>query len=440
LAFAAFLVETTEGTSKGQLAIWKSVGLTALVLVFATFLGSAISTFGITNQGDTGTMVLCGAIGIMFWQMSEALCTKSKRTDTKQLLLRLALTAVAFVLLKEANLVLLFLLVFAYLAICFRKGVLKKAMATLPILFPALILHILWQYYANTEIGGGGVGIVPFSAWRFDLFIPLLLGIVREIMWKPVFFALFLGTLGYGLFSLFRPQTPTRNLAIFATIVQIGYAAFLIVAFLGSDFTEFTIKMAASFHRYMLHAVFLAFPVFWIAIYESWPSVKDKIKLPAFLTTQDLYIGATIFILFVLPMTMFVQPDWIALRADSGTCHTRKLTQIAAVSLPDGTKLGAVFPGDSGFMAFVVGFELALEEAQTGRSMVLDWHSDNFHTFTPPTKEDVSVQLKNHPETNALIFTPDGYELLKNLGFKDEVGSGFLVLEQGKWKGLRLSR
>jgi hypothetical protein len=440
LGFAALLAETFQKPSSKKAVSWSSMGFTALALVFAVFMSSTISTFGITNQGDTGTMALCGALGLMFWRMSESLRSKRKTNDVRELLLPLSLTAVAFVLLKQSNIVLLLLLAGAFLTISWRNGVLKKAAAKLPlVLLPAIALRLLWQYYVQTEMEGGGVGIASLSAWRFDLFIPLLHGIWEEILWKSVFFALFIATMGCGLFCLFRPPAPERNFAIFAALVEAGYAAFLVLAFLGSDFTEYTIKLAASFHRYMLHAVFLALPAFWIAAHALWPDMKKKIKIPAFLSAKSVRKGSVVLILFVLPAVMVFRSDWVVLQADLGTCTTRMLAQRAAAVLPEGTKLGVVFPKDTGYSAFVVGFDLALEEARSGRSMALLWHGDNFHTFSPLTKEDVEKQFKGHPETNALIFTPEGYALLKELGYTGNVDSGFLVREQGKWKSRRLS-
>jgi hypothetical protein len=434
--FAAMLAETTEKPNQ-SFVLKQSIGshplaLTTPVLLFAVFLNSSISTFGITNQGDTGTMVLCGALGLMFWKLSEALRLKYE-AGVKEYSLRLALTAAAFVLIKQSNIILFLLLLFSFLIIDWRNGVLKAALRKLPfILLPALVLHFIWQYYADVEIGGGGVSMVPLSAWRFDLFLPLLKGIWYEIKWKPEFFVLFLGSVICGVYSLFRLPTPLRNFALFSAIVQICYAVFLIVAFLGSDFTEYTIRYAASFHRYMLHAVFLALPTFWLAA----PTIlaRVKIKERVFEVFPKAHIGVTILSLFILPFVASVETDWIVVRPNQGMCVVRNVGRGVAAVLPDKTQLGAVFPGDNGLMAFIVSLELAFQEAQTGRPMMMSWHSDNFHAFSSPKSSDVEKQLKDHPETNALTYSSTGYDLLRTVGIKDELETGLFVREGTEWK------
>jgi hypothetical protein len=70
--------------------------------------------------------------------------------------------------------------------------------------------------------------------------------------------------------------------------------------------------------------------------------------------------------------------------------------------------------------------------------MALSWHSDSFHTFTPPKSSDVAQQMKVHPETNAIIYWQEGYDLIKSIGLVDDPGTGFLVRDGNEWKSKRV--
>ncbi len=433
-AFAAMLVEET-GRKNESIVREKCLvafGKVSFALLLAVFLNSSLATFGITNQGDVGTMVLCGALGIMLWRMAEALQLNDD-TRVRNLYVLLALSSIAFVLIKESNIVLLLLLVFSFFVVAARNGTLRRIDAQMLLVFlPALALSVLWQLYARVEIVNGNVGILPFHAWRFDLFVPLLEGVWAEIQWKSAFFILFIGTLGCGISALFCSRGKWRDFAVLALIVQTGYLVFLVLAFLGSDFSEYTVRTAASFHRYMLHAVFLALPLFWFMAAELWPSFGKQIQSRLFPPSNFLRLGGTLVLVFAVPF-LIATTDWVTARPGDQMCLVRKLARQTAAALPDQAKLGAIFPPNDGLTAFIVNLGLALEEAQTGRSMSMIWHSDSFHSYLPPTVSDVEKQLKGHPETNALIYSPDAKDMMKKLGFKNAYGSGFLLREDGEW-------
>ncbi|MFA5040542.1 MAG: hypothetical protein WC464_02780 [Bdellovibrionales bacterium] len=444
--FSIMLVETKEENEALYIrthSIDKNIlRVASLALLLTVFFNSSIATFGLTNQGDTGTMVLCGALGIMFWRVTEIL-RLNNNGETRKLSLSLALTAIAFVLIKEANFVLLLFLVFAFLFLSWRSCFLIPALTRLPlILLPALGLRVLWQFYANSEIGGGGVGILPLHAWKFDLFEPLLEGIWQEIKWKYPVFVLMFGTIGCGIFSIFRSPGKWRSFAILASIVQIGYVVFVFAAFLGSDFTEYTIREAASFHRYMLHAAFLGVPTFWFMAVAFMSYMKEKKLVPVFLSSPFLRGASTFCIVLIIPIIAFVKTDWIVVRPAPSLCTMRKLAYETAQALPNNSKLGAIFLPNDGLAAFVVNLGLALGEVQTGRSMNMVWHSDSFHSYVQPTESDVKKRFFEYPETNALVYSPDAKEIVVGLGLKDIFGSGFLIREKNEWisRPLRLPK
>jgi hypothetical protein len=136
---------------------------------------------------------------------------------------------------------------------------------------------------------------------------------------------------------------------------------------------------------------------------------------------------------------MMVKTDWISVRPNSGMCAVRNVGRKVAAALPSEVQMGAIFPGDDGLMAFIIGLELALEEARTGRLMTMSWHIDNFHSFYPPKASDVEYQLSSHPDTNILPYSWEGQDLLKKLGFKNGVEEGLLIREGKNWKPLHVS-
>jgi hypothetical protein len=436
--FASMLVETAnkpkEPSVSSRFFSGRALGLTMLAFIFAVFLNSTLATFGIVNQGDTGTKVLCGALALMLWKMGESLRLDGK-ADLKRPSLQLSLTAVAFVLLKESNLFLFFLLIFAYLAVAGRNGILKPALKKMPfILLPALAVRLIWQFYINAEIGNGNFTVLPLNLWRFDQFFVLLHGIQGEIEWKGTFIVLFFATTALGVFSLFRPQASWRDFALLAAIVQVGYAVFLFMAYLGSNFTVYEMSLGASFHRYMLHAGFLALPAFWLAAPAFWSRVKNKIRIPPVLLPPQTGILAAFISLLIMPLVISFKTDWIALRPEPAACNMENLGYRIAAALPDKAQLGVIVPQDTGIAAFIINLELALEEARTGRFLTMAWHADNYHTFDIPQPSDVQRELNVHPETNALVYSPTGYAILKILGFNDALGTDFLVRDGNKWK------
>ncbi len=439
--FAAMLSETTITRDTTLVLMrplsWRSLGLRSFALLLATFLNTSLYTpvgLGITNQGDTATMVLCGALGILFWRLMEALRLNDKPA-VKQLSLHMALTAVAFVLTRQANIFLFFVMTAAFLMLVWRNGIIKPAFTKLPLIFiPAFALHLVWHFYVDAEIAGNGFAVSSLENWRFDLFLPLMRGLWLETAWKGAFFILFLATTLCGVASFFRPPTPWRNFAIFAALVGVGYAAFLILAYLGSGFTEYEIRLGSSFHRYMLHTAFLSLATLWFAAPAFWGYAKTKVGIPAFLAARHVQVGATLLSLLIVPLVLSVKTDWIAMKPNPGMCQVRKVGHAIAAALPDKAQLGVIASGNNGLVAFIVAFELALEEARTGRLMTMAWHCDSYHTFFACRSSDITRWLQVHPETNALAYGEGDDDMLKNMGFNDVFGAGFLVRDEKGWK------
>ncbi len=279
LAFAPMLAQSTVpasvvqsgGPLEGGTPInLRTIGLTSLALFVTTLANPSFNaSFTMTNEGDTSTMVLVGALGLLFWQLIDALHHKMSRS-VKDLAAQIALTATALVLIKQVNFMLFGLLVFAFLVVARKNNVLKSALKQLPLMLaPALILHLIWQHYVDVNMGGGGVDIEPLSLWHFDLIGRILHAMLVEAIKHNGLFGLTLITIGAGTVSLFKPPTPARNFALLAAIVCGGYILILFTAFVGSTLTTPAILRAALFYRYTTHIGLLVTAFLWITIPQS---------------------------------------------------------------------------------------------------------------------------------------------------------------------------
>ncbi|MDD3370448.1 MAG: hypothetical protein PHE27_01345 [Alphaproteobacteria bacterium] len=432
LAFSGTLVEKA-GLKKPS----RALSLIAVAFMAALFISSTVSTFGMTNQGDSGTMTLAAILSLLMFRLQESLRVSDSAAAREQCR-RMMPMAVAFVLVKQSNLIFLAILIVSFLAIALKNGLLKKAVPRLALAFlPAAAFALLWKMYASAEISGGEVGIRPLGEWRFDLLGGFFKGVLVEIGWKPAFIVLFAATQLAAAIAYLRPKAPWRDFAIYAALVQLAYGAFLIFAFIGSDFSEYTIRMAASFHRYMLHAGFLALPVFWLIAQTQFPSLKRR--LPAVLLRPALRLFGVVALQSAIPLVLLIHPDWIN-KGPAEICRMRSAGRRAAAILPEGSKVGVVIPQSDGYASFIVGFEFALEEARTGREMAMVWHADRFHSFEPATAQDVARNLQEHLETNAIVYAPSAYEMFRNLGVYQGPNTGLLIRHDGEWKAIGPNR
>lgn len=432
--FAAALTESLD-SSKNKEITWEAFGLFSGALLLGVFLNSTISTFGLTNQGESGTMVLGGALALSFIALLQRL-DKGDAGEVRRLSWEIGGVAIAFLLLKQSNLFLFGIFLCAYLIVAMRRGVFNQALRTLPILLAiSLFLRLIWQIYANRDLGGGGVAVQPLGQWRFDWLGVFLEGVFAEILWKSTFLILDVGTIGYAIYAMFRPATRGGDLAIFSALVQVCYFFFLTAAFLGSDFTFYTIAVAASFHRYMLHASALALPTFWVAFGDSLPALRGWAQRwdPLGEVRQASSFVGSMVLVFLVPLIMAVAPDFVALDSNEGLCQARQFGRALATSLDAGENLGVISPKNDGLLAFVVDLEMAFHEVSTGKPLKLAWHSDSFHTFALPSAKEVDAFLVKFPETDAIAYTADGYNLVRNIGLKDGLRTGLLKRSEDGW-------
>ena len=166
LAFAAMLARTKLPTpdaepsgpfAGGTTLNVRTFGLTGLALLVTTLANPSFNaSFTMTNEGDTSTMILVGGLGLLLWQLIDALRQKMSGV-VRDFTVQIALTATALVLIKQVDFILLGLLVFAFLVVAWKNQILKRALLQLPFMLALpLILHLIWRHFVDVEMSGVG--------------------------------------------------------------------------------------------------------------------------------------------------------------------------------------------------------------------------------------------------------------------------------------------
>jgi hypothetical protein len=423
MAFAAMLAQTrfynlasltTEETTRAL--NWKPAGLTGLALFLVTLANPGFNaSFTMTNEGDTATMILVGVLALLLTKAITALKQKTE-LKTRDPAFQIASIAAALVLVKPVGFVLLGLLIFAFLVVALKNGVLKQALRQLPLMLaPAILLHFIWQLYVNKEMGGIGFNVLPLSLWHFDMMGSILHAMLAEAARKNGLFILTFFTIAAGTTGLFRHATPLRNYSLLAAIVCGGYIVFLFTCYVGSTFQEAEIRRAASFYRYATHIGMLGTTFLWLVLPRIWLSLKKHRRLPDFLlngfASRPLaQKSCVLFAVSALPLALLVHGNWLVKGTTGQTCGYRETGREVAARLPDHSRLVVVDTESGGFARYVVNFELAVEEAENGASSAV---TESIDKLDAPA---LSTLIKRFPEAEnvhaLLIQQPNDVLLL----------------------------
>ncbi|MDP9127836.1 MAG: hypothetical protein M3N08_06230, partial [Pseudomonadota bacterium] len=352
-----------------------TIGLAALATLIVTLANPGFnSSFTITNQGDAATMVMTGALGILFWRLTNAL-REDDQSGCATLFVPLALSSMTLVLIKSTNVVLLVLLALGTLLNATKDKKLRPALlSVVAIILPAIIMHVVWTKYALTEIKGNGLAVLPFGLWRFDLARPLVQSILEEMVKKNGLSLLMLATSLYGLIGFLRPSTPLRGFALIAGVTYGGYLLFLTWAYIGISFTEAEIRRAASFYRYSSHIALLGITFVWLGAAEAWPVLRAKTPpgLLAFLTAP---IGVAVLVLF-LPVAFVLHHEWLVPQPGAEICRMRGFGHSLAAALPNNANVVVLEPETAGLFSYVLSLEFSLERTRGPKTETLEWFAD----------------------------------------------------------------
>ena len=316
LAFAAMLTEVGHPPfQEGRISL-TSIGWLCFALLTVTLLNPSFNaSFTMTNQGDTSTMVAVAALGLMFWNLIEAVVQKDRAAKQK-LLIQILLVSTLLLLIKQSNLALLVLLIIGFLMASWKNRVMKQVVLPVFLVFTvAFLFRCVWQYHVDTELAGNGKGLNPIHAWRWDLLGPILNAMGNEALRKSGCFGLILLAGIYGVANLVRTPDRTRDFAIIAGIVGGGYVIFLMICYVGGAFHEGEARKAASFYRYATHVGLLNIALIWIAAPRFWAWLQDRTKYSlAFWSKTSARAG--LLAVMPLPLLLFINPAWVTARPE----------------------------------------------------------------------------------------------------------------------------
>jgi len=410
IAFASVLVETLTPSTDPRPLNLRVLGTTALALLLVTLGNPGFNaSFSITSEGDAPTTILIGALALLLWKITNKLNEKD-RAGAASLTLPVILIGTTLVLIKQVNLVLLMLLIIGFLVVAVKNRILKPALMQAGlIIIPALIMRSVWQYYIDVNMAGKEFSMHLLSAWRFDLFGPILQAMAHAMIKANGLSLMMLAVTAYGAYGLFRPATPRRNFALMAGIVYVGYVAFLLVAYLGASFHEDEIRRAASFYRYCTHISLLGISALWMAAPVVWERLKNKSRWPSFLSSGVDHSGAArrigiVLLITLLPIVFIVHAEWIVPQPASATCQIRSFGQKLAAALPDHSKLVVLEPESEGLFTFLINFELDLQSVESKKSLYVVWDAYRSKNELDWKKlPQYIAQIEHRPDVTTLL-------------------------------------
>jgi len=175
---------------------------------------------------------------------------------------RFGLVAAMLVNLKQANPVLLALVMAGLTLIALRDPAIRTTQALLQLprmLAPAIALWAVWRWYVLQIAANSEQTFRPFESWNFDALYSMFISIRGYVAQAPLFHALMWLVAAAGLavfFQLPRKTSEARWLAVIAATVWLGYHGFLLIIYLGVMSVSDAYG-AADYWRYTPHAALL---------------------------------------------------------------------------------------------------------------------------------------------------------------------------------------
>lgn len=378
-------------------------------LVFLTILSPVFNaSFTLTGQSDGPTTIVVGVVGLLLMQFYESL----KQTDSKEtrsLSIQLTLCAILLVSLRQTNIFFLLLMLGAIKLLLIRDAFERKRLSALttPLLWlaPAFLAgvayYFMWKSFADTNLPRTGFSILPLESWRWDLWNDMIHAVWKEALKKNGTFLLFIGIGLYGGYSFFKRKDGLGALAFMTLVVGLGQFAFLLLAYMGSSFSEAEIKRAASFYRYMVHVGMLPTIVGWFLL-RNWLEKR---------ATRRKTISLLVFSLCLIPIIHFVKPAWLYPRSSDLLCANRQEWHKVAERLSPRSNLLLLAAENPDLTNITINLELGLNDATRGSSIR---HLAG-QTIQTALKEQSGSGLIDDKSYNALYLIDPNEEILKRL-------------------------
>jgi hypothetical protein len=258
--------------------------LVACAVAITTLLNPGLDgTVVLSSYADCATMVAVGALGLIGLEILARL--SSDPVDVSGLAWRFGLIAAMLLNLKQANPILLALIVAGLILAAWRDPAIKaqSVLAQLPrMLGPAVVLFAVWRWYVVQNLPDSEQAFRPVYDWNFGVLGHTLVSIRDLVADAPVFHILMWLVTAVGVATLlFRPHNASeaRRLAVVCATVWLGYNIFLLVAYAGAMQLP-DAEIAADYWRYTPHVALLGLYTPAIAVATGpWPARMATMKL-----------------------------------------------------------------------------------------------------------------------------------------------------------------
>lgn len=301
-AFGATLVDVVIGRHRpGVVGRWAAAAAGAM---FATALCPSFNRDVVFScYSDVATAATVAAVAWIGVEILDAL-EDGREGDARRFAWRFAFAATALVNLKQANVVLLALVVGALGLIALIRGRSLSAARRLPVALAAPVLvFAAWRVHVALGTNDGEMSFRALSTWNYPQFGETLSQIGRLILEYPAFHLTADTATALGLLSLRRPDTTARRLAVTTAVVWLGYNAFLLLVYLGAMTAEEAAN-AADYWRYTPHVGLLALMsiVAWIA------ETARRIERPPVWTARVPAAAIALGVVILVPFQLAANP------------------------------------------------------------------------------------------------------------------------------------
>ncbi len=368
-----------------QAAAWRRTwGAAALGILGVTVLSTTfVQQLIFTAYADSSTAVTLATAGVLGWKMLEALAEGRQRPDPgiRGLAWQFALVAAVLVSLKQANLVLLVLLLGGMALVVLRDAKIRVrdfARLVPVLLLPAAVVYMSWRYHVTRHMPGGELSVAPLERWLFAHVFEILGRMIEAAGRKGAYFGMMAVLSVFAVRGLWRIRGGFDRMAIMVGAVFIGFNLFLWFTYI-AVFGEYEGRNIASYWRYNTQLGILGCTAAAFGLAHLWRRhVSPRLAGARGFTRLLSPLGVALVLL--LPVAF---PHKLRIDVRPQTDHMRLVGQDLGRSLPEGARLAIVDPRGNGFMATGIIYELT-SGAGARRGLTVGPRIDLFHPLKTP--------------------------------------------------------
>jgi len=258
LTFSTFALRTALRVAGRELSVQINWGFAAFIVLFATiFNPTFIQKIVLTAYSDVSTSVVTGFSFLLGYYFIESLARRIKLPPVAAAL-QLALALSLLVNVRQSNLVLLVIIVFAVTVLALRDqeinfGAYLRHLSLAVI--PAIIIYLAWRYHIVVSLGkvsNAELTLRAFDSWYIKG-IPAIISQMGVVAFKKIgFFAPMLIACIFAIRGLIRFETKFDRISVLVAVLFLGYTAFLLMMYVGY-FGRQSALAVISFWRYSTH-------------------------------------------------------------------------------------------------------------------------------------------------------------------------------------------